>query len=107
METVRLLPAAGIALCTALFAGCTDQYEEGRAAGYADGYADARRIEQASCQDKLASAEESCRPSRYFGSGSYSTEVCGGAGANVNGKHYRPGKTGCVRVYSDGRVERY
>lgn len=40
-------------------------------------------------------------------SGAYSTEVCGGNGVNVNNKHHSAGKTGCVRVYSDGRIEKY
>jgi hypothetical protein len=36
-----------------------------------------------------------------------STAACGGNGITLNGKHYSGGKTGCVKVYSDGRVERY
>ena len=35
------------------------------------------------------------------------TEVCGGGGVNVGGRHYSSGQTGCVRVLSDGTVQRY
>jgi succinate dehydrogenase/fumarate reductase-like Fe-S protein len=46
------------------------------------------------------------RQSTYT-SGISSTSVCGGGGVEVNGKHHGAGKTGCVRVYSDGRIEKY
>lgn len=84
---------------------CSDRFDEGYRNGYAIGYSAGERagMEQAS---KKAEEERrySYEPPSYSGS---STEVCGGGGVNVNGKHYSAGKTGCVRVMSDGTVKRY
>ena len=86
-------------------AGCKDRYDEGYASGYVDGSAAGEKIgfEKAMDQrDAESSAIESYASSSYV-----TTEVCGGSGVNVNGKHYAGGKTGCVRVFSDGKVQRY
>ena len=90
--------------------GCQDHsqeaYQKGYQAGYAEGSYDSEKV----CQTKVDEEKSICndRMSNSF-SNSYgaSTEVCGGGGVNVNGKHYPGGKKGCVRVFSDGRVERY
>jgi hypothetical protein len=96
-----------LVLLVVMFAitGCKDRYDEGYAAGYADGTDAGEKIgyEKAQEQHETESrATESYYPSRYV-----TTEVCGGSGVNVNGKHYPGGKTGCVRVFSDGTVHRY
>jgi hypothetical protein len=35
------------------------------------------------------------------------TEVCGGGGVVSNGRHYKGGKTGCVRLLGNGKVQQY
>lgn len=85
--------------------GCKDRYEEGYATGYEDGFAAGEKMgfEKAMAQrDAESRAIES-----YASTPHVRTEVCGGSGVNVNGKHYDGGKTGCVRVFSDGTVKRY
>jgi hypothetical protein len=98
-----------IALSTISTLGCKDRYQEGYDAGYADGFSKAKIGVEKRCEEKLEEEKRSCRDKTYsFGySGGYSTEVCGGGGLTANGKHYEGGKTGCVRVHSDGRVVRY
>lgn len=97
-------------LALVLFAltGCGNKYEEGFQAGYAQGSSDAGARVRADYERRLAKIEyeASSRSSSTY-AGSVQTEVCGGSGVNLNGKHYSGGKTGCVRVLSDGRVERY
>ena len=93
----------GVVILT--IAGCKDHYDEGYAAGYADGSAAGEKIglEKAMAQhDAESRAIENYAASPYV-----TTEVCGGSGVNVNGKHYAGGKTGCVKVFSDGTVKRY
>lgn len=75
--------------------GCKDRYKEGYDIGYSDGVA--------ITENRLKNEYEE-KNNRLSVT---STEVCGGGGVNVNNKHYAGGKTGCVRVYSDGRVVRY
>lgn len=82
---------------------CSDRFDEGYRNGYASGYSAG---EQAGIEKASKKAEEERRYS-YEPSYGSSTEVCGGGGVNVNGKHYSAGKTGCVRVMSDGTVKRY
>ena len=96
-------------LAVAFIGGCEDRYDEGYRAGYADADAVAEsRIE--SQKAALAVCEEERSEAIYDTGANYrsvTTTVCGGGGVNVSGKHISPGKTGCVRVYSDGTTERY
>ena len=89
-----------------ILAGCEDKYQNGYDKGYADGVlaTEQKLKEIIELQAKQIERIESRSTSN---SGVSSTEVCGGGGVNVNGKHHSPGKTGCARVYSDGRVEKY
>lgn len=82
--------------------GCKDKYQEGYQIGYSDGV----RSMESKLEESEKKLQDEKRKSQYSFS-SVSTEVCGGTGVNLNGKHYSGGKTGCVRVYSDGRVEKY
>jgi len=98
-----------IFLAAVLLQGCEDRYAE----GYQDGYDEALAAAESRFKMKVAALEE-CEDEQseaYYGGGasyrSVTTEVCGGAGVNLNGKHISPGKSGCVRVYSDGTIERY
>ncbi|MFZ2738406.1 MAG: hypothetical protein WBI20_06570 [Burkholderiaceae bacterium] len=98
-------------LSTGVFSivGCKDRYQEGYDLGYAEGFSQAKIGVEKRCEERLDEEKKSCRDRSYSSaySSGYSTEVCGGAGVTANGKHYDGGKTGCVRVYSDGRVVRY
>lgn len=89
--------------------GCKDRYEEGFQEGFADGFDQATAIANGICSEKIEVEKQSCSSKGRQDSflGGYSTEVCGGGGVNVGGKFYSGGKKGCVRVFSDGRVERY
>lgn len=95
-------------ICSLFFVGCTDRYEEGFQKGFADGFEQATAIQNTICSEKIDKQKRFCSTASEFslGSGGYSTEVCGG-GVNVDGKYHKGGKTGCLRVFSDGRVERY
>ena len=86
--------------------GCADRYQEGYTAGYEAGAAAARAREVAQCEEKQREQERQ-RTLFESPSAAVTTEVCGGAGVNVNGRHVSGGKSGCVRVFDDGRVERY
>lgn len=96
-----------IFLVLAFLSGCSDKYEEGFQAGYAQGAKDAETRVRADFEQKLEALEREKSSSNSSYSATTSTEVCGGAGVNLNGKHYSGGKTGCVKVFSDGRVEKY
>ena len=92
-----------LAVC---LAGCADRYDEGYAIGFEAGEEAARARAASRCEEQLAEQKEeltSREPSTPY----VTTEVCGGTGVNVNGRHVSGGKTGCVRVYSDGLVQRY
>lgn len=91
-------------LLPTLLLGCKDRYQEGYEVGYADATDEVTQEMKAKCENEVNEAREEARTFSY---GPTVTEVCGGAGINMNGKHIPPGKTGCVRAYSDGRVERY
>jgi hypothetical protein len=92
-------------LLVVCLAGCADKYQEGYAAGYEAGEVAARTRDAAQCEERQREQE---RLRTQSDSSAYvTTEVCGGAGVNVNGRHVAGGKTGCVRVFSDGRVQRY
>lgn len=95
-----------VAVCIGLCVGCQDRYQE----GYQDGYSTAMS-QVSNCTTQLDRCEQEKKNNSYSSSSSnfssVTTEVCGGNGLTLNGKHVRPGKTGCVRAYSDGRVERY
>ncbi len=82
--------------------GCKDRYQDGYDAGYAAGVSFTETRLRSEYEEKLRNFEEKANRLSVT-----STEVCGGGGVNVNNKHYPGGKTGCVRVYSDGRVVRY
>lgn len=86
-----------------LLVGCGNQTEEAYNSGFVDGFREAEKVMKEKYENKLSELERSC--SKSFGYSS--TEVCGGGGVNLNGKHYSGGKTGCVRVFEDGRVQRY
>jgi hypothetical protein len=89
-----------------LLAGCEDKYQKGYEAGYAEG----ALVTKNRLNELIELQAEKIRrldgQSTSYSSG-YSTEVCGGNGVDVNGKHHSAGKTGCVRVFSDGRIEKY
>ena len=85
-----------------ILSGCKDKYQEGYQIGYSDGV----RSMESKLEESEKKLQDEKRKSQYSYS-SVSTEVCGGTGVNLNGKHHSGGKTGCVRVYSDGRVEKY
>ena len=87
-----------------VLAGCEDKYQQGYQQGYSEGASFAENKMNKECDEKLSKQERDATSSSYSVT---STEVCGGGGVNLNGKHYSGGKTGCVRAYSDGRVERY
>lgn len=97
-----------LSFCAFIFVGCTDRYEEGFQKGFADGFDQATAIHNTICSEKIEEEKRVCNAGNDFSSSfdGYSTEVCGG-GVNVNGKYHSGGKTGCVRVFSDGRIERY
>jgi hypothetical protein len=105
----RTLCYVTLLLSTTTIVGCKDKYQEGYDQGYAEGLYQGKRDAEKQCEEKIDEEKKSCRDRSYSSSysSSYSTEVCGGGGVNLNGKHYEGGKTGCVRVYSDGRVVRY
>lgn len=88
-----------------IITGCKDRFDEGYAAGYVDGSLAGEKIgfEKATVQHDA----ESRVMENYVDTPYVTTEVCGGSGVNVNGKHYAGGRTGCVRVFSDGTVKRY
>ncbi len=100
---------SAILFCSLFSVGCKDRYKEGYEAGYEEGFSQASIVREKSCDERLEEEKRSCRNKSYSSgySSEYSTAVCGGSGVNVNGKHYQGGKTGCVRVYNDGRVVRY
>jgi hypothetical protein len=90
---------------TLLLVGCEEKYEK----GYQDGRIAGMQEARAQCNSRVEEAEQACRRS-YSNTPSHDsvvTTVCGGGGVNFNGKHYSGGKTGCVRVYASGKVERY
>jgi len=103
---LRILPTTLFAMGV-MCSGCQDRYQEGYQVGFADAssQASACKAELDRCNREKNDAQTT--GSHSFYSGSVVTEVCGGNGLNLNGRHIRPGKTGCVRAYSDGRVERY
>ena len=105
----RLILCSVVALCAVSNLGCKDRYQEGFDAGYAEGFSRAKLDVENRCEERLEEERRSCRDRSYSAGAPrvYSTEVCGGDGVTTNGKHYSGGKTGCVRVHSDGRVEQY
>lgn len=103
---MRLLNYTCLIFIAALV-GCADKYQEGFQVGYAQGSADAETRVRADFEQKIEALERQKASNYSSYSATTSTEVCGGAGVNLNGRHYSGGKTGCVRVLSDGRVEKY
>lgn len=88
----------------AVLVGCNDRFDGGYRTGFADGL---REGEKAEAEKAAAAERERRRRESLATARSVTTEVCGGGGVNFNGKHIRPGKTGCVRVFNDGTVQRY
>lgn len=86
--------------------GCEAKYQEGYTAGYAQGVSETEGRLSRKYEQDLADAKRSQSFSPSYTSVT-STSACGGNGINLNGKHYSGGKTGCVEVFSDGRVVRY
>lgn len=111
---VSLAKAIVFSLCSCLLVACEGRYQEGYERGYSDGAMASElkfgeelkreREKNRDLQSQIQELEGQIHTSHYD---SYSTEVCGGGGVNVSGKYHAPGKTGCVRVFSDGRIERY
>jgi hypothetical protein len=89
-----------------LLAGCEDKYQKGYETGFNDGVSVTEKKLKEIIDRQKEQLERLERRSNSY-SGAYSTEVCDGGGVTVNGKHHSGGKTGCVRVYSDGRIEKY
>lgn len=89
-----------------LLAACSDRYDEGYRLGYAAGRTDMLQV-ATQCEQRLQDERRRIDSALFDAEPSVATTVCGGAGVNLNGKHIAPGKTGCVRVLSDGTVERY
>jgi hypothetical protein len=89
-----------------LLAGCTDKYQEGYQEGYAQGARETEVRVRAEYEQKMEALQSDASYAPSY-TATVSTEVCGGNGVNLNGKHYSGGKTGCVRVLSDGKVEKY
>lgn len=90
--------------------GCSDRFKEEYEKGYQAGYAEGQYYAEKECDEKLKKERTTCQEeieSLTRESSFSSTEVCGGGGVNLNGRHYAGGKTGCVRVFSNGKVERY
>lgn len=97
-----------------LISACTQETDAEHKQAYEAGYADAsvklknvyeRRVQEMEATHRR---EVEVLKSQIPGpSLTQSTEICGVDGANVNGRHIDGGKTGCVRMYSDGRYERF
>ena len=86
--------------------GCEAKYQEGYAAGYTQGVSQTENRLARKYEQELADANRrQSFPASY--ASVTSTSACGGNGINLNGKRYSGGKTGCVEVFSDGRVVRY
>jgi hypothetical protein len=81
---------------------CKDKYNEGYQTGFNEGVIATEQRLKNEYEEKIKKIENSNRELSVT-----STSVCGGGGVNVGGKHYEGGKTGCVKVYSDGRIVRY
>jgi len=97
----------GLAAALALL-GCgpsvDDRLSESYAKGYADGY------EQGKLDGAAMERDNAARQSSYEESSiapHVVVEKCGGGTVTLNGKSIRSGKTGCVRVWSDGRSESF
>jgi hypothetical protein len=93
-----------------LVSGCGDRckqaYDAGYKAGLAAGTLNATKAAKGT--DAFApEMEASAAAQPNWTSGPVFTEVCGGAGVDVGSSHIEPGESGCVRVFSDGRIERY
>lgn len=102
---MRLNQLAIISLILIGVTACADRYDQGYDRGYSAGYS----VAAAEYQQKLNECEREALSDsyNYVPSRTVRTEVCGGGGVTFNGKHYSPGSTGCVRIYSDGTVKRY
>jgi hypothetical protein len=105
----KLLTFLPMAVLVTVLSGCADRYKEGYEAGvesgFRQGFDEATKQSRAECEERVDRQRDRCSISN---SRTYSsTEVCGGGGVTVGGKHHPAGKTGCVRVFADGRVERY
>lgn len=86
--------------------GYQEAYEEGYEAGLAAGKLDAKKAVKVPevCEPE---SEASAAAAPNWTSGPAFTEVCGGGGVDVGSTHIQPGESGCVRVFNDGRIERY
>ena len=81
---------------------CKNKYDEGYRAGFNEGVIATEQRLKNEYEEKIKKIENSNRELSVT-----STSVCGGGGVNVGNRHYEGGKTGCVKVYSDGRIVRY
>jgi hypothetical protein len=91
-------------------ADLASSYEEGRLAGYRNGLSEGRQEGRDEAMTEIKRITSSLRSNTGgYNLSSGSTETCSSNGTtvNYNGKQYKGGKTGCVKVYYDGRVVRY
>jgi hypothetical protein len=110
MRNLGARNTAKILLISCVLVGCNDRYQDGYSEGYGNGYDDAQseaRTRLQECESQRPDCAISETSAYSYSTPTVTTEVCGGNGVTVNGKHHRPGKTGCVRVYSDGTSQRY
>lgn len=88
---------------------CSDAYDAGYAAGLAAGSSRdseaAQEVQKA--QERKPDLSSGEQEASGWNSGPTATEVCGGGGVDIGTEHIEPGDSGCVRVFSDGRIERY
>lgn len=86
--------------------GYQEAYDAGYEAGLAAGTLDAKNAVKVpeACEPE-SEARAAAAPG--WTSGPAFTEVCGGGGVDVGSTHIEPGEAGCVRVFNDGRIERY
>ena len=102
MIKIKLITLILLMTSLVTLSGCKDKFDEGYQSGYINGVYDTEQRLKKEHEEKISELERKNRNSYSV----TSTEVCGG-GVNLNGKYYSGGKTGCVRVYSNGRVEKY
>jgi hypothetical protein len=103
---MKILLITTCAVLTLTLSGCKDKYKEGFDDGFVQGTASTEARLRKEMDEKIETLKRESERSTY-NYGGLSTGVCGGGGVTVNGKHHSPGKTGCVRVHSDGRIEKY
>lgn len=111
MRKLGLMGRATLVVAMSVFVlACGDGYQEAYDAGYDAGLAAGKLNATKAVKDPEACGPEpeaSADAQPSWTSGPLFTAVCGGAGVDVGSTHIEPGESGCVRVFGDGRVERY